>query len=614
MKRTVETNIKKFPESQEMNNSEISYKREKSGGILFGLVFAFFVSIIIMYPVKAKAMVNGYPYRPSTYIRIEKQNSISALAVADSPAMTNESCMLASQPGGEIIVSMNVFSPISTESLNPLIEALCLLRYYNADAKITISEKEAKAINETGTICLSETSERYTFEKKSKIPERSLLTLYLVTGEGIYRDILSDRVFDSKSDFKKEIKYVVKKLKTLNTRYGGETTVHDLYLICNELLSYDDFAKAVSANFTEFTAEEADGKEILLLGKKGEVGEDYEDYLPKDYQITANIGNDVLMISDVIGADYMAISSTGNYNLAYSGLPKNPTLKANATIEKGSIPKKAEIPTGDDEERYKFILGDDFEFRYITIDDKPKGYETAARAKANMKTITVPCWKLENGKKVSSKYTITVNKKLVENVKCIFNDIYKLDIKFPIKYMSGYGYRKTGGVGLVNSRYMSIHSFGAAIDINPGDYDNDLFLGYGNDLRDKSNPFCIPDEVIDVFAKYGWNWGGNFSICSDTMHFQYFGLSFLQYTANDRFPVLELTTPFQTGEVVSNLQKRLNALGYLEKSNMNGKFDNITWNALKAFQRDNNISPSGTTDYITWETIINMTHDLPYVF
>lgn len=608
MERITETDYITCRNREKINNSK------KSGRIIFGLVFALFVSVFLINTVEAEAMVNSYPYRPTTYIRIEKQNSINSLSVEDSPVITNESCMLTSQPGGEIIVSMNVFSPISTESLNPLIEALCFLRNYNADAYITISAKEAKLINTTATVTLSETGAKYELSADSKITERSLLALYLVTGETVYRDILSDRIFSSKSDFKKELRYVVKKLKTLNTKYNGETTVNDLYLICNELLSYDDFSKAVSANFTEFTAEQADGTGVLLTGKKGEVGEDYEDYLPKDYQITANIGNDVLMISDVVGACYMAISSTGNYSLAYSGLPKNPTLKANATIEEGSIPKKAVIPTGDDEERYKFILGDDFEFHYITIDNKPKGYETAAKAKANMKTITVPCWKLENGKKVSSKYTITINKKLAENVKCIFEEIYKLDVKFPIKYMSGYGYRKTGGVGLVNSRYMSIHSFGAAIDINPGDYDNDLFLGYGNDLRDKSNPYCIPDEVIEIFAKYGWNWGGNFSICSDTMHFQYFGLSFLQYTAEDKFPVVELTTPFQTGEVVTNLQKRLNALGYLEKSEMNGKFDTITWNALKSFQRDNNISPSGTTDYITWETIINMTHDLPYVF
>ena len=65
-------------------------------------------------------------------------------------------------------------------------------------------------------------------------------------------------------------------------------------------------------------------------------------------------------------------------------------------------------------------------------------------------------------------------------------------------------YRKVGGVALSKSRIMSIHSFGAAIDINPGDYDNDYFLGKGNDLRDKSNPYCIPDEVIAIFEKYGF--------------------------------------------------------------------------------------------------------------
>jgi hypothetical protein len=84
----------------------------------------------------------------------------------------------------------------------------------------------------------------------------------------------------------------------------------------------------------------------------------------------------------------------------------------------------------------------------------------------------------------------------------------------------GYSYRHISGPGLNGSNIMSHHSFGGAIDVNKP---HNLFYLH-KDKRKPKDPYYIPQSVIDIFAKYGWAWGGNFKEGLDTMHFQYLGL------------------------------------------------------------------------------------------
>ena len=269
------------------------------------------------------------------------------------------------------------------------------------------------------------------------------------------------------------------------------------------------------------------------------------------------------------------------------------------------------VPTESDDARYQYLLGIDA--KVISIDDPPEGYKSEAQAAKNMKTITVPIWKMTaSGKRYTSSAQLTIHKKLAKNVMAIFKEIYALDIHFPIKVLKGYMYRKVGGVGLSKSRLMSIHSFGAAIDINPGDYDNDYFLGKGNDLRDKTNPYCIPDEVIAIFEKYGWFWGGNFEICADTMHFQYFGLGMLTYQGNSPFRTLKVKSGYMAGVDVRNLQQRLCELGFTVS--VDGVYGNKTMDAVKKYQKSRGLKVTGEVNYKTWETIINETHYMSYAF
>lgn len=301
-------------------------------------------------------------------------------------------------------------------------------------------------------------------------------------------------------------------------------------------------------------------------------------------------------------------SSGGGYSTPTSSKSSVNIPKVNSDLEKYGAKI---LPVGNEDEKYKYLLGTSE--IYYTFDKPPAGYFSEAEAAKSMITITVPVWRMaESGNKFSSKYDITINKKLAANVKALFEEIYKLPIKFPIKLLKGYSYREVGGVGLNNVTLMSMHSYGAAIDINPDDYDNDYYLGAGNDLRDKSNPFCIPDEVIEIFEKHGWNWGGNFNICADTMHFQYLGLDYLSYQGNNPFRELKVIKGYYRGTDVWNLQMRLKELGY--KITVDGVYAKETESVVIKFQKKYGIEPTGTVDYKTWETLINLTHYLQYVF
>ncbi len=269
------------------------------------------------------------------------------------------------------------------------------------------------------------------------------------------------------------------------------------------------------------------------------------------------------------------------------------------------------IPLESNDARYEYLTG--MGYKAYTIYDAPTGFTSDAEAMTHMITIDVPVWKMtKDGKKYSTTWPLTINSKLVASVRCIFSDIYQLDIKFPFNYLKGYMYRKVGGSGLVNSKLLSIHSFGAAMDINFWDDDNDYYLGKGNDLRNKDNPYCIPESVIEIFANYGWNWGGNFDICVDSMHFQYFGLEFLQYTSDEPFPILSIARASMNKLYIRNLTQRLKKLKFLNIESE--EFTEEVDAAVKAFQEAYGLEPDGIVDYETWVPLINATHDMSYVF
>lgn len=149
----------------------------------------------------------------------------------------------------------------------------------------------------------------------------------------------------------------------------------------------------------------------------------------------------------------------------------------------------------------------------------PEGsFDTKEHADLNVKTVNVKVWQIGyGGKKITKTIPITVNARLADTVVKIFDEIYNNQLQFPIKSASGYTYRTTAS----NSR-LSEHAYGTAIDINPNEnycvYSNGTTVG--SYYKPYEDPYSVVPEIINIFRKYNFGWGGSFE---DYMHFSYFG-------------------------------------------------------------------------------------------
>lgn len=69
-----------------------------------------------------------------------------------------------------------------------------------------------------------------------------------------------------------------------------------------------------------------------------------------------------------------------------------------------------------------------------------------------------------------------------------------------------------GTVGRLTKNKVSLHAYGAAIDLAP--HLNPLGAFYDPAKK------MMPPEVIEIFKKNGWRWGGDFKQRPDCMHFE----------------------------------------------------------------------------------------------
>ena len=195
-------------------------------------------------------------------------------------------------------------------------------------------------------------------------------------------------------------------------------------------------------------------------------------------------------------------------------------LKSTAVLAGVVVPGEVVVPTKETQvkklsrsEKFKKIFGDG------------GYYKTEAEALKNMETITVNIWVYDEKTKtkVSDTKKLTVNKKVVNDVKAIFEEIYTDPEKFPIKKATTAGYNWRG------DKSKSQHKYGLAIDINWDDNFmilNDGTIKAGKEWDPKNNIYSIPStgSVVRAFKKYGWGWGGEWRSCKDYMHFSYLGL------------------------------------------------------------------------------------------
>lgn len=148
-------------------------------------------------------------------------------------------------------------------------------------------------------------------------------------------------------------------------------------------------------------------------------------------------------------------------------------------------------------------------------------YPNSTEAASHQVTVSVQVWDLDaDGNKITRTARFQIHEALADTVKQIFAEIYAGGERFPIKSLGGYCWRGDGS--------SSEHCLGTAIDINPDE--NYMCTNSGAALTGThwspgSDPYSIPanGEVVRIFAKYGFGWGGTWNSKKDYMHFSYFG-------------------------------------------------------------------------------------------
>lgn len=151
--------------------------------------------------------------------------------------------------------------------------------------------------------------------------------------------------------------------------------------------------------------------------------------------------------------------------------------------------------------------------------------------------VKVPYWGFDNQVHSGS---LIVHESLGQDVVAIFKELFAM--RFPIRAMHPIPkhLRKvpqiyenlTGGFSCraVTDQpgIMSQHSYGRALDINPlmNPYIKGCLIVPANGKKyvDRINPTkgkIIPNSaVVAIFAKYGWDWGGNWNDAQDYQHFE----------------------------------------------------------------------------------------------
>ena len=127
----------------------------------------------------------------------------------------------------------------------------------------------------------------------------------------------------------------------------------------------------------------------------------------------------------------------------------------------------------------------------------PSGTPTTQSAmSAYLTNISVPaCDKNGNVRTIQ----ITCHKTIANEVKACFEEM--ASTKFPIKDAYCYGWREmASGTG-----HLSHHSYGVCIDINA----NENPPSYWDTKPDPSNPYYINQNIVQIWKKHGFYWGGD---------------------------------------------------------------------------------------------------------
>ena len=141
--------------------------------------------------------------------------------------------------------------------------------------------------------------------------------------------------------------------------------------------------------------------------------------------------------------------------------------------------------------------------------------KSAAGMNQYLTTITVP---IINEQGMHTTMQLTVHKKIASAIQSAFKEMEQ--IGFRIKSVDTYCY---GWRAMVSSSSISHHSYATAIDINSNDnpYVSGSLVVGSNSYSPGSNPYSVTSQVVAIWKKHGFYWGGDWRSSKDYMHFSY---------------------------------------------------------------------------------------------
>ncbi|MEN8907845.1 MAG: S-layer homology domain-containing protein [Clostridiales bacterium] len=257
-----------------------------------------------------------------------------------------------------------------------------------------------------------------------------------------------------------------------------------------------------------------------LIGGKSTIFQDYLNITDNDKVINED-NNKSEVISDddkILGEeDKKKQTEDQEYSNTYDKTSKD---GVEFKEEDNSIPNEnPNNNTSIRKDRLEYIFGQN-QYGEINFYTKEK------QALENVVDVEIKVWDFDSSKKnkITKTIKITVNKKIADVVKIIFENIYNDSEKFPIKYIASYAWRSP-----MSSGRLSEHNYGTCLDINPSENPyivNGKYITAGK-WEPETNPYSIgtKSSVMKAFREYKWAWGGSdwSGDSQDYMHFSYLG-------------------------------------------------------------------------------------------
>lgn len=136
---------------------------------------------------------------------------------------------------------------------------------------------------------------------------------------------------------------------------------------------------------------------------------------------------------------------------------------------------------------------------------------TKAQMEKYLVTITVPI-KDENG--VPSTMQLRVHKNLTKEFMGAFLDMYAIGFPVRAEDTDTYNWRS-----MASGRNRSHHSYGCVVDLN---WNSNPMIGVTDGKYQPGvDPYSVTPEVVAIWKKHGFYWGGDWKSSKDYMHFTY---------------------------------------------------------------------------------------------